>query len=161
MWFTEVLEHLNPYYVDHVMTEVNRVLRRGGFLILTTPNIASIFRRIKLLLGTQPQYKYHVHEYTVAEVRGLLEKHGFRILKAFYSDINDLTFVDAPSEDILKIHGYSNLVKTTLKKPTKLNTLRTIAHPLVKLIPSSRILIAVIATKQREYENLVSKVYRW
>jgi len=52
--FSEVLEHLNPYYVGHTVSEINRVLRPGGILMLTTPNIASLFRRIRLLLGIQP-----------------------------------------------------------------------------------------------------------
>ncbi|MEM3941803.1 MAG: methyltransferase domain-containing protein, partial [Candidatus Bathyarchaeia archaeon] len=82
----EVLEHLNPYYVSHVMSEINRVLKPGGKLILTTPNIASLFRRIRLLLGIQPQYTRHVHEYTKREVEELLMKHGFRMLRINYSE---------------------------------------------------------------------------
>jgi len=62
--FSEVIEHINPYYVNHVIAEINRILKVGGKLIITTPNIASLSRRIKLLLGMQPQYRFHVHEYT-------------------------------------------------------------------------------------------------
>jgi len=37
-----------------------------------------IFRRLRLLLGIQPQYKLHVHEYTKRKVEDLLERRGFR-----------------------------------------------------------------------------------
>jgi len=101
--FTEVLEHLNPYYVSHAMSEINKVLKLGGKLILTTPNIASLFRRLRLLLGIQPQYVTHVHEYTKKEVEELLKKHGFRVIKSLYSEINDLTLVNAEPGEHMKI----------------------------------------------------------
>jgi len=52
--FTEVIEHINPYYVGHTLAEINRVLKPHGMLILTTPNIASLFRRLRLMLGLPP-----------------------------------------------------------------------------------------------------------
>jgi SAM-dependent methyltransferase len=48
--FTEVIEHLH-YYVPQVLSEINKSLKPGGYLILTMPNIASLFRRLRLLLG--------------------------------------------------------------------------------------------------------------
>jgi 2-polyprenyl-3-methyl-5-hydroxy-6-metoxy-1,4-benzoquinol methylase len=63
--FTEVIEHLHYYYVPWVLSEINKSLKPGGYLILTTPNIASLFRRLRLLLGKQPIYRYHVREYTM------------------------------------------------------------------------------------------------
>jgi 2-polyprenyl-3-methyl-5-hydroxy-6-metoxy-1,4-benzoquinol methylase len=66
--FTEVLEHLHYYYVPLVLSKINRALKAGGVLVLTTPNIASLFRRLRLLLGKQPMYRYHVREYILGEV---------------------------------------------------------------------------------------------
>jgi len=97
--FSEVLEHLNPYYVSHAMSEINRVLRLGGIPVLTTPNIASLFRRLRLLFGIQSQYRLHVREYTKCEVEDLLGRHGFRALRSFYSDVNDLIYIDAEAEE--------------------------------------------------------------
>jgi len=48
--FTEVVEHLH-YYIPHVLSEINNSLKPGGYLILTTPNIASLFRILGLVLG--------------------------------------------------------------------------------------------------------------
>lgn len=50
--FGEVIEHLvDP---DAALVEIARTLRTGGLLVLTTPNLASWFNRILLLLGIQP-----------------------------------------------------------------------------------------------------------
>ena len=50
--FGEVLEHLvDP---DKALLNISRVLRRGGALVLTTPNMASWFNRLLLLAGVQP-----------------------------------------------------------------------------------------------------------
>jgi SAM-dependent methyltransferase len=157
--FTEVLEHLHYYCVPLVLSKINRALKRGGVLILTTLNIASLFRRLRLLLGIQPIYRYHVREYTMKEVTSLLREAGFEITKAYYSVVNDLTFIDADSEEHLRISSFKDLVRIVLKKPTKLNILRFLAYPIVKIRPSLRQLIVVVATKVRE--PTVQVLERW
>jgi len=39
--FTEVLEHLHYYYVPLVLSKINKALKPGGVLVLTTSNTAS------------------------------------------------------------------------------------------------------------------------
>ena len=157
--FSEVLEHINPYYVHHTLTETNRVLKVGGKLIVTTPNIASLFRRVKLLLGKQPVYRLHVKEYTKDEVEKLLKEYGFRILESFYSEVNDLHFVDAELHDYLRINGYLDLIRCLFRKPSKVNLLRMLAYPIVKAIPPLRMLQVVVAWKV-SHPGL-SHVERW
>lgn len=48
----EILEHL--YFPDNFLKEVNRVLKKSGKFVLTTPNIASWYNRILLLIGLEP-----------------------------------------------------------------------------------------------------------
>lgn len=48
----EIIEHL--YDTDNFMLEMKRLLRPGGHLLLTTPNLASWLDRLTLLLGMQP-----------------------------------------------------------------------------------------------------------
>jgi len=93
-----VIEHLmNP---DNAVSEVYRVLRTGGLLIIATPNQASWFNRLLLLLGhpilgidlsTKWRYHYplgvtqvisgHVRLYTVRALKQLLSYYGFKVLK--------------------------------------------------------------------------------
>jgi 2-polyprenyl-3-methyl-5-hydroxy-6-metoxy-1,4-benzoquinol methylase len=48
----EIIEHLVD--TDHFVEETQRVLKSGGYLILSTPNLASWFNRIRLLRGLVP-----------------------------------------------------------------------------------------------------------
>lgn len=92
--FLEVLEHIidNP---THVISELHRILKPGGFLFLTTPNIAHIFNRIMLLFGKQPQLfltglhhgkkapRGHFREWTMDELMDLL-RDLFDVVEAKY-----------------------------------------------------------------------------
>jgi 2-polyprenyl-3-methyl-5-hydroxy-6-metoxy-1,4-benzoquinol methylase len=49
---SEVIEHV--YSPDDLLDEIARLLKPGGYAILTTPNLASWKNRIALLLGWQP-----------------------------------------------------------------------------------------------------------
>ncbi len=50
--FGEVIEHLvDP---DAALVEISRVLKPDGTLVLTTPNLASWFNRLLLIVGIQP-----------------------------------------------------------------------------------------------------------
>jgi len=159
--FTEVLEHLHYYYVSLVLSRINRALKRGEYiLILTAPNIASLFRRLRLLLGIQPIYHYHVREYTMKEVVSLLREAGFEITKAYYPVVNDLlTFIDADPEEHLRISSFKDMMRLTLAKPTRLNILRLLAYSVINIRPSLRQLIVVVATRVRE--PTVQVLERW
>ncbi len=89
--FTEVLEHLFGPPTD-VLRETRRVLCDDGRLILSVPNIATLYNRVKLLLGATPlpnpdeQMKNgwvhgygHIHEYTAKEIESLVTNSGFTI----------------------------------------------------------------------------------
>ena len=159
MFLLKILEHLNPYYVGYTLTEINKALRHRGRLILTMPNIASLFRRLRLLIGRQPQYRLHVHEYTKDEVEDLLRKYGFCIIDSHYSDVNDLSFIDGDESDYLRANSFAYLLRVLVKHPTRLNLLRALAYPLLKIVPSLRMLIVIVAEKCGGSEPMV--VNRW
>ena len=84
----EVLEHftVDPMYA---MSELNRVLEPGGFLFLTTPNIAS-WLSLQRMIGYESPYIFgtyhkahspdrHNREYSVNEVWRLAENAGLAI----------------------------------------------------------------------------------
>jgi SAM-dependent methyltransferase len=90
----EIIEHLvrDPM---HMLAEVNRILRPGGRLLLTTPNIASL-RAVSAILqgyhpGLFPQYikpsedgavdPRHSREYAPREIYELLGDAGFEVLR--------------------------------------------------------------------------------
>ena len=83
----ELLEHLREDPM-HAVCECNRVLRDGGHLVLTTPNIASLDAVRRVLEGANPGYftaylrgkpeeRRHSREYTPLEIRMLFEAAGF------------------------------------------------------------------------------------
>ena len=85
-----VVEHLNGT-PSKLMKAVHHTIKGNGKLIFEVPNIASLSRRIRLLLGRSPLPDYvtyysstypfmgHNREMTVSEVRYLLEHTGFSI----------------------------------------------------------------------------------
>jgi len=108
----------------------------------------------------QPQYATYVHEYTKKEVEGLFKKHSFSVIRGLYSEVNDLTYVDAEPGEHVKLKSYRDLLKLAIIRPTKLNILRALAYPLVKVIPSLRMLVAVVAEKAG-YIGSPQRTTRW
>lgn len=50
----ELIEHL--YNPDIFLEESNRILKKGGYLLITTPNLCAWFNRILLPMGVQPLF---------------------------------------------------------------------------------------------------------
>ena len=85
----DVIEHI--FDTDKLLEKCKKVLRKGGKLIITTPNVASLARRIMLLLGINPFLEYsielpplkgypavgHIRYYTEKTLRLQLMHHGF------------------------------------------------------------------------------------
>lgn len=75
VWSSEVIEHVAD--TARWMSEVRRVLRPGGRLLLTTPSHG----RLKLAVGGLERYSEplgdHLHLYTARSLRGLLADFDF------------------------------------------------------------------------------------
>ncbi|MEW6307035.1 MAG: class I SAM-dependent methyltransferase [Verrucomicrobiota bacterium] len=115
----EVLEHLNFNPVP-VLLEINRVLKTGGVLYLALPNLARFTNRFKLALGKSPYTPVdaffaqlsdqgnmivgiHWREYTLAEVRQLLERLGFVVERQMYYDFEDRNQLTLAKELIRRV----------------------------------------------------------
>lgn len=55
----DIIEHV--FDTDFLLQECSRVLKTGGKLIVTTPNVASLGRRMMLLFGYSPYLEYSLH----------------------------------------------------------------------------------------------------
>ena len=103
----EVIEHMDvdPMFM---LSEVNRVLKPGGVLIVTTPNAVSTWAVTKILRGIEPyfymQYRpyhdpwRHNYEYSIHSLVAVLKAAGFdgnawtedSFEEPNYSDVNKL-----------------------------------------------------------------------
>jgi 2-polyprenyl-3-methyl-5-hydroxy-6-metoxy-1,4-benzoquinol methylase len=84
----EIIEHI--FDTDFFLEEIGRVLKPKGKIIMSTPNIASLGRRIFLLLGRDPMIEIspnepesvgHIRYFTKKSLGRLLRKHNFKILE--------------------------------------------------------------------------------
>ena len=94
--FTEVLEHLSRD-PSHTLSEINRITKLGGYLVLSTPNCASMRSVLRILRGgnpniypvyqRQPSTDRHNHEYVPWEVKELLKLSGYTISEFKTTDV--------------------------------------------------------------------------
>ncbi|MDB5185588.1 MAG: Two-component response regulator [Candidatus Saccharibacteria bacterium] len=91
----EIIEHV--FDTDLFIQKIADQLKDGGTLVITTPNVASLPRRIMLMLGINPVLENrvivdvtagHIRYFTFAELHKLLEDHGFEILKSRSDVVN-------------------------------------------------------------------------
>ncbi len=95
---TEIIEHV--FDTDRLLIEINRVLKPGGNLIISTPNLSSILNKIFIVFGLQPlatevscrKSNYgnpfrkslhssgHIRDFTYAAFREIIEANGFDIV---------------------------------------------------------------------------------
>lgn len=91
--FTEVIEHLQVH-PQHTLLEINRVLRAGGHLLITTPNVGAWKKVLRLSEGTlefdSPTFGSdwcHRFEYSFYSLRALLNASGFSAVTEFARDV--------------------------------------------------------------------------
>lgn len=114
----QVLEHLKNIYLP--LTEMDRTVRTGGYLLIGVPNMAGLYNRLRLLVGRQPISNDiegpHVRGFAYSDFRGLLEKNrAFEIVAVDSSSLYPLPY---PLLDILggRLPGLSAYVFFLLRK---------------------------------------------
>ena len=90
----EIVEHLTSPFL--LMTEAYRLLKSGGHLVITTPNVTRIGNVFKLLIGRSPndrlappgyndpsdEWRPHAREYAMHELAEMLRHVGFEIVRS-------------------------------------------------------------------------------
>lgn len=88
--FTEVFEHIATRNPVEVLVELKRVLRKGGLLIFSTPNVCNISNIYALLHGHNIFWNKeifygsldrHNREFTPAEVQNCFAEAGFEVVE--------------------------------------------------------------------------------
>ena len=82
----DIIEHV--FDVDLFFKECYRVLKDGGILIITTPNLAALQDRVCFLLGYSPKqiqpchefYKLHIRPFTLKLLCKTYKEYGFEVL---------------------------------------------------------------------------------
>lgn len=148
---TGILNHLK--FWDNLLSEANRVLKPGGLLFISNPNMGWWVNRISLLLGYQPpdvevsriytvnlppfyprkRSIEYVHSVTLGGMMQILSAYNFRCLKIFP--------VRIPKSDL-------DLKKPPI--PTALKYLIRLLDSVTCLFPSLSIRLLVISEKVSE-----------
>ncbi|VVB89718.1 Ubiquinone biosynthesis O-methyltransferase [uncultured archaeon] len=103
----EFIEHI--FDTDNFAEEMKRIIKKDGYIILTTPNLASWFNRILMILGYQP-YGYeistiklfgglclydsnvkpsgHIRVFALSAIKECFKFHGYVIEKNIGNDIS-------------------------------------------------------------------------
>lgn len=91
----EIIEHV--FDTDLFVQKIYDMLAPNGKIIITTPNVASLPRRILLLFGINPVLENrvvvdvtagHIRYFTFSELHKLLEDHGFEVIKSRSDVVN-------------------------------------------------------------------------
>lgn len=95
----ECIEHL--WNTDQFLSECHRCLKKGGYLILTTPNLTSWYNRILFLLG--------IHSLS-SEMSTIDRRAGLGIIKLFIKNTQPLghirIFTISALKDLAHLYGF-------------------------------------------------------
>jgi 2-polyprenyl-3-methyl-5-hydroxy-6-metoxy-1,4-benzoquinol methylase len=113
--FSEVIEHLVD--TDSAIDELHRVLRPGGHLLVSTPNLAAWYNRGLLALGIQPifsevslrdvygrpgsQVAGHLHMFTKRALTEFLTARGFTCERVDGAPYHDVPMVLRPLDRLM------------------------------------------------------------
>ena len=130
---SEIIEHLvDP---DGALDEAWRVLRPGGTLLLSTPNLAAWYNRVLLALGIQPLFSEvslrgiygrpgsevvgHLRLFTRRALKGLLESFGLVDIEIRGAPYHDVPAPFKPLDRLLcRVPSMASNLLSSSRKPS-------------------------------------------
>lgn len=118
---TEVVEHLLPHHIDIVLSELKRVLKPDGIMLMTTPNEEdfSIDTVCCPECNTVFHKWGHVNRFDVESLKELMESHGWKTVECnvtnfweFQKNGDKFSVWDL---SIRKIYGYMRILAYHIK----------------------------------------------
>jgi len=128
IFLCDVVEHLVPSDIPNLIKEIKRVLKKDGQLVIVTPNIASLIKRINLFFGKNPiefdlrlheEATYgHIREYTMNELLNIVENENFKVTRKKYFMIDAKRNIFTRIEDMSsKVYQpFANSLALVVKK---------------------------------------------
>lgn len=129
----QVIEHL--YNIDGVLEEIRRVLKTGGYCVVSTTNLASWHNLCLLILGQQP-VSYHVSEVQVGNFLRGVRTHG-HVKVCTLPALKDL-------------FGYHHLKVEAIRGSGFYPFVGTLSEVLARLLPRYSVYLTVKARKVLE-----------
>jgi SAM-dependent methyltransferase len=161
LFFLEMIEHLriNPLYS---LREMNRVLKPGGHLYLTTPNVFALHHRIGGLLGRETiesPYRLfrklellghcgHIRLYSASEVKEILENTGFAVEDIVHASPNFRIYSRRDEYGIQERPG--TLAEVFRAQRLRGLLKRALLSAMFRRVPALQDLLLVVAQKQRD-----------
>lgn len=146
----EMIEHL--YKPDNLLVEIHRVLKPGGTLVLSTPNLASWVNRILLLFGYFPRGMDISVKSTLAESRDFLRRPQAESQGQAEFDYHVRLYTFGALKLLLGVHGFS-ITKTKgiygIKSPLAPSPVRIIHIIVEKFLPAMAQFILIKASAER------------
>lgn len=128
IFFCDVIEHLIPSDIPSLIKEIKRVLKKDGYLVIVTPNIASLIKRVNLFFGKNPiefdlrlheEAIYgHIREYTMNELLHIVRNENFKIKRKKYFMIDAKRNIFTRIENINSklYHPFANSLALVVQK---------------------------------------------
>jgi len=91
IFFNAVVEHLLPDTLDRTLKEFSRLLKKGGYVIVTTANRENLakYKTICPDCGGKFHYMQHVGSYSEDSLKELMERYGFVTIATECSWLDD------------------------------------------------------------------------
>lgn len=128
IFLCDVIEHLVPSDIPILIKEIKRVLKKNGSLVIVTPNIASLIKRINLSFGKNPiefdlglheKATYgHIREYTMSELISIVNAEDLIIKKKKFFMIDSQRNIYTRIENFSSkfINSFANTLALVVQK---------------------------------------------